>query len=381
MNENKIKTYHTNLLKPYWIPISIICIVIRTFLLALAAGSIVEPLNKSNSVFFHKLGIAYDRVDSWNFLVNINLKPIKTKIEKLHDIEKKLCTIEEFNSTEIGIQNEIFDLENQYSNLFTTTETTRVKRGVINGIGKGLNWLFGTMDSDDQEEYSKNIENLSSNQVNIQNLMDHQISLVKTSTEAIDRTSLTFQRNNQRLEKIIETMETDMNRVNVTLVAEMFYNLYEIFEAQLNHIRNQINTLQTAIFLAKRDILHPAVIIPKTLLDSMKLVSLPAQRKFPLPSTSAMVDRYADLSSIHTKILGNHLPFDMSIPITKDTEYNIYSLLPLPTPHPTRNEFYFFISLKYKFLIINPTCTEYSLFSKKMPSSHSRYIHLPAKQC
>ncbi|KAK9728134.1 Baculovirus F protein [Popillia japonica] len=55
----------------------------------------------------------------------------------------------------------------------------RKRRGLFNGIGDGLKWLFGVPDADDAEFYSDSIESLSNSQKRVDTIMQQQGSFIQ----------------------------------------------------------------------------------------------------------------------------------------------------------------------------------------------------------
>ncbi|KAK7602595.1 hypothetical protein V9T40_008184 [Parthenolecanium corni] len=272
------------------------------------------------------------------------------------------ANLKDFDTT---ILIDIKHIEEQFHNLFTTVESIRVKRGIIDGIGIASKWLFGTMDSDDAEQIDQKIQNFTSSNTAMQDLISHQIKLVNSSINNFEANNRIFERNNDRIQVLLKTIKNDLISNNQTRAIENFYNTYELFQNQRVHVQAEIETLQSTISFAKRDILHPAVLTPEGLMRILKSATLPLQRTFPISLNSNIAERYADLSIIHTKIKGNHLLFCISIPLVKETEYSLHSIIPLPSPNPSNPQIFNFISTKFSYLLINPLCTEYDLFDKE----------------
>ena len=61
--------------------------------------------------------------------------------------------------------------------MIASNETS--KRGLLNGIGTGLNWLFGTMDADDAKIISQNIDDIYDHSSNAVLLIKKETALVK----------------------------------------------------------------------------------------------------------------------------------------------------------------------------------------------------------
>ena len=135
MKNDHVKTYYTKLPRPYWSIISIIWIFIGIGFLTLASASIVEPLNKTTSVFFHKMGKAYTHIDDWNVLTNFNLSKIQEKISTLKSYdEPALAKLEPYISRarvdhlDTTILADINHIEKQFHNLFSTVKYQSKKR-------------------------------------------------------------------------------------------------------------------------------------------------------------------------------------------------------------------------------------------------------------
>ncbi|KAL1489001.1 hypothetical protein ABEB36_014780 [Hypothenemus hampei] len=102
-------------------------------------------------------------------------------------------------------------LENARVKINNISMHKRVKRGLLNIVGKTSKWLFGTLDSADEGKYDKAIGSL---QNNINHEMSLQISLTKQLINNYNDT-ITRLDSNQKLIKI--RLEDFQNQVNKTL--------------------------------------------------------------------------------------------------------------------------------------------------------------------
>lgn len=87
-----------------------------------------------------------------------------------------------FNSS---ISASIDDLDHGVRQLFNAVGLNKkYRRGVINGIGSGFKFLFGTMDSNDQEEIKAAVERLSNNNQNLAARSVKTLSIIRELNQA-----------------------------------------------------------------------------------------------------------------------------------------------------------------------------------------------------
>lgn len=68
--------------------------------------------------------------------------------------------------------------------LITFTDVHREKRGLFDGVGKIEKWLFGTLDSEDEEHINSYMQSLQTNQNKIAGSLEKQSTLLKTISKS-----------------------------------------------------------------------------------------------------------------------------------------------------------------------------------------------------
>lgn len=119
-----------------------------------------EPIITEN------LGTAYLFHEEWTTLHFIDLKEITYEVHNLsHHL--KLLTKHCLNFSECNpiyilqlLQTQINEMSTRIETISSITTHSRNKRGVVNFVGSGLKFLFGTMDADDAEEISHTLDNI-----------------------------------------------------------------------------------------------------------------------------------------------------------------------------------------------------------------------------
>ncbi len=92
---------------------------------------------------------------------------------------------------------------NKFETLQTTVENTRVKRGIFNGGSYVPKWLFGTLNSDDAEFYSKSLHSLRTDVNRHDFLTSHQIQIINNTINNFETNKATFQKNQHIIQNVL----------------------------------------------------------------------------------------------------------------------------------------------------------------------------------
>ena len=140
--------------------------------------------------------------------------------------------------------------KSQFSIINTPTlPHLRNKRGIINGLGKAINWLTGNMDADDKSHYDQLLQKLEENNYAIEHNIEHQ---AQTDIELIR----TFQ-------KDIALLNSNINKVktinSILSQDELQIHLLELHGTIL-YIYNKILSLEMTIEQCSAGKLHHSVL-------------------------------------------------------------------------------------------------------------------------
>lgn len=157
-----------------------------------------------------------------------------------------------------------------------------------------------------------------------------------------------------------------LDTINFTLAQQIYTNmaneLYHQFEATYELSILEIENLQNAILFAKRDILHPIVLSPADLYKELNSLHLPNKFKFPMPIRNTnQIERYADISEIHSSLLYNQLFFLIKIPLATNVNYNLYNSLPFPFSRQDPNVFYY-VPPTNNYFVVDDSINTYKFF-------------------
>ena len=126
----------------------------------------IEPYNQS--IATEDFGKAYLYSNTWKTLHYINITSLITESTHIFNHLTELrtacfhfkgCELKLTLQSLIDKAQSILDRTHTIIAI-TRSENKRSKRGLIDGVGTGLNWLFGTMDANDAKDISHAIDNV-----------------------------------------------------------------------------------------------------------------------------------------------------------------------------------------------------------------------------
>lgn len=223
-------------------------------------------------------------IDIQDLTNNHGYIPIKIKDVKI--IDKYIKIIHVINTTQYLetaniLQENIHKLANTYTNISPLLDSVnksmdicktkiknltpkfRQKRGLVNAIGKGLKYVTGTMDSDDEKEIFNKINTLVKNNRDTMTALD-EISYLSTSMS--DKIfNITNHINNQQkiVQKYVNKFKTEVQNKILDLEDETIFlqNVFQI-NNDVNLLMDHINEIGLVIFNSKLGII-PSDILTK----------------------------------------------------------------------------------------------------------------------
>jgi len=158
----------------------------------------ISKLSKEYGMYFENQGSLRLTNSDWKLLIYVKLdnfnqrtgetmifydKTIKTCIDLTMVYEGMFKTIcDNFKLASISLEQEVTRKRNYMLQSTDETDTaTRVKRGLVNIVGRVQKTLFGTLDDTDAELYDKQIEKLQTSQNNLLKIVEKQTSIFKAT--------------------------------------------------------------------------------------------------------------------------------------------------------------------------------------------------------
>ncbi|XP_025207737.1 uncharacterized protein LOC112603414 [Melanaphis sacchari] len=219
-----------------------------------------------------------------------------------------------------------------------TDTITRVRRGLINIIGRVQKTLFGTLDDTDAEKYDQQIERLQNSQQNLLKIADKQTSILKATANTFkEATKMEMQIN--RLGVLCDRLESTVNQTVIDIdIVEARNNINEQFNI-INLLFQQISfetdTICEVIIAAQGGIIHSSVLSVMELRRQLKDISLTIPKE-------------------------QSLPFDVNQVSLYELKLTLYHVIPLPV---VKNDHYMHIIPEYSYIAISKTHEYYLTLS------------------
>lgn len=205
----------------------------------------------------------------------------------------------------------------------------RKKRGLIDPIGSLYNAAFGLLDAEDGRRLEDAITKLSTNQKNLFNDLNHQMSL---SSKIIDRfnNSLSIISDNQRVIKNhINNLQTCYDTFVVTSLKML--TLQEIKRQLITNcitLTEQLEEIENAIMFAQLHTIHPSVIHLEEI-ESMVITLQEHYKSQNIISLQSSLSYYKLLKA-QVYFATNKIIFVIHFPVINRQSYDMFQIIPIP---------------------------------------------------
>lgn len=205
-------------------------------------------------------------------------------------------------------------------------KTSKQKRGLINAVGKINKWLFGTLDSDDEQKYDQYINAISNNQHILQNDVKQAISVLSNVTQTYTSHLNKIEENQKIIRNKLALLEIQEISISDALYLSL---IVDNINVQLSKIKSLLDNIETAISFAQLNIMH------NTILNELQLEEI----KNNIPKENIIqfskIINYYKIITPQVKILKDFIIFTIHMPIIHPTQFTLYKLFPIPIHNQT----------------------------------------------
>lgn len=265
------------------------------------------------------------------------------------------------------VGNQIPSVQTKLESLKNLIGHTRQRRGWFNGIGSIFKTVFGTLDSNDAEYYEKAINQVADNEHTSLNLMKDQVHVIKSTIANFNETisQLKFHEThlNENINKINRFSEMAINSINALETKEIITQHIGLLSYLSNEINEEIDNLINAVLFARKNTLHPMVITPIQLVTELSnnVQFLPKGLKFPVPCNLENAHILFNIINLQVYLKNSNLVFILNLPLTEESYFTLYRLLPLPVPHDESSISYAYVQPSSNYLAISSNHMSYSV--------------------
>lgn len=138
-----------------------------------------------------------------------------------------------------GIKKQLVDLKNRLEETLDVTSTGRKKRGLVDGVGAGLQWLFGVSTTADFDRLEQKLEGLTKDRDDLTHLAQHQASVVNETLWEVRETAQILGNLSANYNSLGKQVRALLHATNTTLSKDR--DVMHAY-AQLTEVYNDIET-------------------------------------------------------------------------------------------------------------------------------------------
>lgn len=318
------------------------------------------------------MGQMYLTNSNWRLLTYVNISNYN---EKYLQINKIVQQVEQ--SCQLGKDLEIEEKENpcihyshQSANFLSeinnnrnnvikvmeqpTTNILRVRRGLINLVGRTANVLFGTCDDQDAEFFYEKIQELEKANAQLLQASETQINIVQSVVTNVNDSLIQVGEIQEFLKEKYNYLlqETQAQKVQIGIIEfktklEQKISLLNLILAQYAY---ETETLENIVNSALQGFIHSSLMNINIIIQQLKEIKSQLPLGLSLPPNIDRIGMFdlMRLVTINIVYIQNVLIFTTEIPLINNYEFILYK--PLPLPVKIKNDVYAIIESTSEYL-------------------------------
>lgn len=213
---------------------------------------------------------------------------------------------------------------------FLIPSVSRVRRGLINGLGTIVKAITGNLDEEDAQRFEKEIEILKRNSYSMVDNQKQSIGLMKQFIDEYNENLNKIQRNIQLLKVNLDNINSNLTSLSSRIdVLHMHIQIENGFQ----QIYDRVSTLETAITFATMGSLHPSIVNPVYLLTELIKIETSYQIKLPLEPRRENMQLIQKTMKVKAYSTPSMLTFILEVPIVSPDKYDLLHLYSIPNTH------------------------------------------------
>lgn len=252
-----------------------------------ATGFNVRMFADNPGMYYEKLGQVHLETSEWNLITFINVTLYDMKYEQLTKYYYQTMSICSNNKMlEWNLSNMCKEFSILTQQTFTKIKKDqlifkgllghREKRGLMDIVGKGFKVLFGTLDSDDAEEFHQQILKATENENKVKELLEKQTSIVNSALKSVNMSLNVTEANNKIIQENFGKLGQEINNIrdqaDSIRVIEILEGHIQILNMMIHQYQLELSELITTVIEAQRGILHPSIITPGTIKEELQTI-------------------------------------------------------------------------------------------------------------
>lgn len=288
----------------------------------------ITPVDNVNGILLIKEGKVLKQLDSFNLVCSYNISYLHVttlSLASLYENTKSLNTnivSEQLHKSYADqIEHKLSIIHNK---LIFLAPHSRVKRGLINGLGSVVKSITGNLDYDDAVRMEQQIKNINNK---IHNVQEKSIIIAQKTIEEFGNQLNKINENQNKLVSMLK---------NITMHSNVIYRQFNLLEVHiqidfsLQIILDKLMLLEDAMAFSQIGIMHPSILNTQNLVTEM----LEMERKLTFLSVAPIslenihiIEKSIDVKAYSTE---HSLNFILEIPSVGQPPYDLIHLYSIP---------------------------------------------------
>ncbi|KAL0803354.1 hypothetical protein ABMA28_017417 [Loxostege sticticalis] len=321
--------------------------MILYFMAIIATGNCVNvtPLNKTQGLYFDKIGKLEIIRDEWKLVAFYDLDPywegtsayIKYN-EQLEIICQRVKTLAHCDVIMSQLRHNYDELQHYNRMLlnYKLKQNTRERRGLLNGVGYLANTLFGVLDDRFAEQYQRDIGLVQKNEKHLAALWKNQTSIVEAEYNLLKRTETAIKKQHKMINQHLISLENATNVIKTEISSAESLAQFTIVAMATNnlliHLRNIQESLIDTITNVYDGKVNIHIIDPQQLQHELNIISgqLSSDLTLPIDNIQRDMDSIYRLLKIRARITDHYMIFEIRIPLISRDNYDLYNVIAIP---------------------------------------------------
>lgn len=329
-----------------------------------------KPFDNQPGIYFENLGRVNLINNEWNIIAYIDLaayhkefNTLKHGLKQLENFCEKTINLQvhsEYCNTILQqFQHQIQVIEDKNSLLNQNEGKPRPKRaiGLLAGaaIAGGMA-VYGIIQHNKAQEIEKDISKAKMNEQHLLTLLKNQTSLSESTINIIkkneNRTQQQFVEFAKQLDRLAQLSNNAHKESENQQITQILSTISMHTLLLLVGYQNMQDTLLEMVLDIHQGRIHPLIITPTQLTEQLRIIrgNLPPSIKVPGDNGVDNLTQIYKLLKANVRVTPRNIIFDMKIPLLHTEEFQIFKLIPVPTPH---NNTFIWIEPSTEYLIIN----------------------------
>lgn len=297
----------------------------------------ITPFEFQPGVYFESYGTAYLSNTKWNIIAYYDLK---NYMNDLNSIRKSIKSLKNICGGLVSKHNECienikqleqhFEEINEKNQIINGNEKNRQRRATLNFVGNILGDVFGVLDSNFAEEYSKDLGKINTNEEHLLLLMKNHTSVAETTLNIVKNNENTITIQTDRINRMItdiQQLTNEQERINQVISAT-----FRIVMALTKYEATQNNIMNVLLDVHNNQI-NVNILAPEQLKTQLQKIHSAVDASILVPGEDAHDELRSlySIMSIQAIIAHNQIIFKITLPLIFNERFQLFKLIAVPT--------------------------------------------------